>query len=397
MGWRVLYILLISIWFPTLLRAIDMRAGRRIILLPGEEVQTNLYIAAGDVFFSGVVHGDLTVAGGEVVLDGTVSNDATVGGGRIQVDSAVGGDLRVAGGRVLLNGMVNGDLVIAGGIVRVLPTATIGGDVVLAGGDVILEGTLARSLRAVAGKILLNGTITGAVSVRTERLILGENANLDGALTYFAPDEAVMDSGARISGPVTFHVTAGMDQNWLRGALQRAGFAFLLVRFAMILSGALLAFFLLRKPTQELVEYALANFGREFLRGFVLFFVIPPAIFLVAITVVGVPVAFLGGLVHLSIGVLAMIYAGVVVGTLVLNKAQRRATWEVSWPAVLLGVSAIFLVRLVPYLGILVSATFFLVTFGAIYKRCWQLIRGARAGALTGVVAQSSPSSTADH
>jgi hypothetical protein len=276
---------------------------------------------------------------------------------------------------------VNGDLVVAGGVVRVLPGAIIGGDVVLAGGDVILEGALVRSLRAVAGKILLNGTIAGPVSVRSESLSLGESAELSDALTYFSPEEAVIDAGARINGPVTYHVTSGMDQNWLRLTLRRAGIAFFFLRFAMVLGGALLGFFLLRKPTQELVEYALANFGREFLRGFALFFVIPPAIFLLAITVVGVPVAFLGGLVHLSVGVLAIIFAGVVLGTLLMNKAQHKSSWEVSWQAVLLGVATMFLIRLVPYIGILFSATFFLVTFGAIYKRCWQLIRSARAGA----------------
>ena len=371
--------LLLLMAFPSLVHAIDMRAGRRVTVPAGEVVTTNLYIAAGEVYIAGSVEGDLTVAGGEISLDGTVANDVTAGGGQIRVNAQIGGDLRVAGGRVYLSGRVNGDLVVAGGVVRVLPGAIVGGDVVLAGGDVILEGTLVRSVKAVAGKILLNGTITGPVNVRTESLALGEGASLDDELAYFAPEEAMIDENAKMNGPVTFHMTSGMDQNWLRLAMRRAGIAFFILRFAMTLGAGLLGFFLLRKPTQALVQFALGNFSREFLRGFVLFFVIPPAIFLAAITVVGVPVAFLGGLFHLSVGIVSVIYAGIAIGTLLLKQAQHKPSFEVTWQAVLLGISLAFLVRIVPYLGFLFNAVFFLVIFGAIYQRFWITLRASRS------------------
>ena len=374
-------ILIILTSYPSALHAIDMRAGRRITVPAGEVVATNLYIAAGEVYFSGTVEGDLTVAGGEISLDGTVADDVTAGGGQIRMNAHIGGDLRVAGGQVHLGGRVNGDLVVAGGVVRVLPDAIVGGDVVLAGGDVILEGTLVRSVKAVAGKMLLNGTITGPVSVRTESLALGGGASLDNELAYFAPAEATIDPNAKVTGPVTFHMTSGMDQNWLRLAMRRVGVAFFFLRFAMTLGAGLLGFFLLRRPTQAIVEYGLENFGKEFLRGFVLFFVIPPAIFIVAITVVGVPVAFLGGLFHLSVGIVSVIYAGIALGTLLLKRLQRKPSFQVTWQAVLLGIPLAFLVRLVPFAGFLFNATFFLVIFGAIYQRSWLLLRGATSTA----------------
>ncbi|MBI3934841.1 MAG: polymer-forming cytoskeletal protein [Acidobacteria bacterium] len=370
-------ILLVLIAFPALLEAIDMRAGRRITVPAGEVISTNLYVAASEVYVSGSVEGDLTAAGGEVSLDGTVANDVTVGGGQLRINGQIGGDLRVAGGQVLLTGRVNGDLVVAGGVVRVLSGAMVGGDVLLAGGDVLLEGTLVRSVRAVAGKVLLNGTITGPVSLRTNSLAIGEGANLENELVYFAPVEATVAENARIKGPITFHMISGMDQDWLRLLLQRAGSVFFLLRLTMTLGAGLIGFLLLRKPTQDLIQYALGNFGKEFLRGFVLFFVIPPAIFLIAITVVGVPVAFLGGLFHLSVGIVSVIYAGIALGALLLKWLRHRPAFEVTWQAVLLGISLAFLVRLVPYVGFLLNATFFLVIFGALYQRFWILLRGA--------------------
>ena len=112
---KFLRILLFSMAFPGLLQAMDMRAGRRVTIPAGEVVSTNLYIAAGEIFFSGIVEGDLTVAGGEISLDGTIANDVTAGGGQIRISAQIGGDLRVAGGHVHLSGRVNGDLVVAGG------------------------------------------------------------------------------------------------------------------------------------------------------------------------------------------------------------------------------------------------------------------------------------------
>jgi hypothetical protein len=367
--------------FPALVHAIDLRAGRRITIASGEVVATNLYVAAGELSSSATVEGDMLVVGGDVFLNGTVQSDITVGGGQVRMDGQTGGDLRVAAGQVHLGGRVNGDVVVAGGVVRILPDAIIGGDVVLAGGDVIVEGNLVRSIRAVAGKMLLNGTVTGPVRVRTEALAIGSGATLGNELTYFAPEEAVIHPNATIVGPVSFHMISGMDQNWLRLAMRRAGVAFFFLRFAMTLGAGLLGFLLLRRPTQAIVEGALGNFGREFLRGFVLFFVIPPAIFLVAITVIGVPVAFLGGLFHLSVGIIAVIYSGIALGTLLLKLLQRKPSYEVTWLAVLVGIPLAFLVRIVPYAGFLFNATFFLAVFGTIYQRSWTVIRGAASAA----------------
>src|SRR3990172_7494046 len=84
--------LLIVTAFPSLLHALDMRAGRRVTIPAGEVVSTNLYIAAGEIYFSGTVNGDLSAAGGEISLDGTVANDVTAGGGQIRVNAQIGGD-----------------------------------------------------------------------------------------------------------------------------------------------------------------------------------------------------------------------------------------------------------------------------------------------------------------
>jgi hypothetical protein len=145
----------------------------------------------------------------------------------------------------------------------------------------------------------------------------------------------------------------------------------------MTLVAGLVIALLLRRPSADLARYSLDHFGGELLRGFVLFFVIPPAIFLLTLTVVGVPLAFLAGLLHLSVGIVSVIFAGILLGSLLLRLLLKRDDLAGSWRAALLGIPIVFLVSIVPIAGFLFNCVFFLVVFGAIYGRFWSGIRTA--------------------
>jgi len=365
------------ITFPTPLHSVDLRAGRRVSIPFGETVNGDLYTAAGELLISGSVNGDLIAAGGDVILNGAVSYDTEVLGGQVQVNGKIGGDLRIAAGEIDLNGSVVGDLVVAGGQVRVHSGASVGGDVLLAGGEVLLEGDLGKSLKAAGGDVTMNGRIGGPVRLRAGKVVIGERANLESELTYFAPDEAEIREGARIAGPIHFFVVSGMDQNWFQRGVHGLDFAFYSLGFMMTLVAGLLVCIFLRKLSQGLIAYALPNFGKELLRGFVLFLVIPAAIFLMFVTVVGAPFAFVTGMMHLAFGMIAIVFTGIAEGALLRKRIQKKEQYEVTWKAALLGIPLAFLISLVPYAGFVVNAIFFLVIFGSLYERFWILIRSS--------------------
>jgi cytoskeletal protein CcmA (bactofilin family) len=358
-------------------RAADMRAARQINIGAEQSISGNVYAAAHEFILSGRIDGDLVAAGGDVLMDGTVTQDVIIAGGDARLTGEIGGDLRVAAGRVELRGTVAGDVVAAGGTVRILAGSRVGGDVVAAGGTLLLEGNLARSVRAVGDRITLSATVSGPVGLRATTVEVGDTAVLESALAYFSPEEALISSEARIAGPVTFHIISGVDQQWLGHALRRLGLAFLLLGLAMSLVAGLVAAFLLRKPTRSVVQFAIDHFGSELLRGFVIFFVIPPAIFLLTLTVVGVPFAFLAGLFHLSVGIVSVVLTGVLLGSLLLRLFLHKDAYAASWQAVVLGVPLAFLVSIVPVVGFFFNTIFFLAIFGALYGRSWAAIREA--------------------
>ena len=170
---------------------------------------------------------------------------------------------------------------------------------------------------------------------------------------------------------------AGVEQGWLERALVRLGITLLLVAFLMTLAAGLFAVLVFPKLSRDLVRDALQNFGTGLLRGFVLFFVLPITFFLITLTVVGLPIALLAGFVHLSFGIIAAVFAGIALGSLLWKAATKQAEYEATWKTALVGIPAMALVSFIPLLGLLVSAAFFLTVFGVLYQRFWLAVRGA--------------------
>jgi len=361
---------------PRASQGADLRVGRRVVIPAGETLTGNVYSAGGEVVVSGDLMGDLVTAGGDVFVTGSVSDDVVVAGGDLHLTGEVGRDVRVAAGRVSLSGQIGGDVLVTGGQVRLLPDATIGGDLVVAAGEVVIESAIKGSVRVAAGDIILNGMVAGPVRVRARSLVIGERARLGGELTYWAPREAAIDPAAEIAGPTTFHLIAGVDQDWMARALLRIGVTFLLVAFLMTLAAGLFGVLVFPKVSEELVRRTFQNFGGGLLRGFVLFFVLPAAAFLVTLTVVGLPIALIAGLVHVLFGIISGVYAGIAFGSLFWKAAAKRQEYEVTWKTALVGIPLMALFSLVPVVGLLVSAAFFLTVFGVLYQGFWDAVRG---------------------
>ena len=90
---------------------------------------SNVTVESGDSF-----EGDLVVFGGNVTIekDAVLNGDLVVIGGRIESDGEVNGDVVNVGGQVVLNetALITGDVVTVGGQLRKEDGATIEGDVV---------------------------------------------------------------------------------------------------------------------------------------------------------------------------------------------------------------------------------------------------------------------------
>jgi len=170
-------------------------------------------------------------------------------------------------------------------------------------------------------------------------------------------------------------LTAGMDQSWLYGVFRKVGIALFLFSFGIALAGGLLAVNLFPRSSTTLIQQVSSHLGIAFLRGFVLFLVMPPVFFLLMVTVIGMPIAVLSGMIHLVLGVVSVIYAAVLAGALFLKAVRHIEAPVANWKTVMVGIPMLFFISLIPVLGFVVNTALFLAVFGGLYGSVWTMIR----------------------
>lgn len=356
--------------------AAEVKSGEEFYLTESENIEGNLYTAAGYVDIAGNVSGDVLTAGGSVIVTGEIGEDLMVVGGDVDLWGTVGGDLRVAGGNVLVGGDVGGDILAVGGMVMIRPNVTVGGDVIVAGGAVVVGGSIGGDVRAAAGDLMVGGSIGGDVKViYDESFKVIDATSIGGNLKYTGNKEIEIPEGAAIDGGVNYQAPKAREavkavapkQAEKPTATIVIGIILWLMIKAIIISVVALAGVLAyRKRSQEMVDHAVKHFGWELLRGFLVFIFSPVVIMVLILSMVGSLLGAAVGLIYGLIYITAMAYSGVLLGAMIFKLLGRKKTYSVTWQSAVVGVFLIHLVKLIPILGWLFCAVFMLVALGTI-------------------------------
>lgn len=131
--------------------------------------------------------GDVFASGAALVLKGRVAGDAHVTGFDLDVNSDVEGDLYAAGAALAVNAPVRGDLSLLGFSLRTSDMASVAGNARMLAGSIMIDGAIGGALSAVGGEITLNAPVTGNVLLQAERINFGPKARIGGTLIYAAP------------------------------------------------------------------------------------------------------------------------------------------------------------------------------------------------------------------
>jgi len=320
-----------------------------------ETIQDNLYVAGNNFNLMGTVEGDLIAGGGTINVLGTVTGDVLVFGGTINISGRIGGDVRVVGGTILINGQVGGEVIAAGGDISVVSGASIVKGAYLFGGKVIMDGLVGKNLE-----------------IRSSEISLGSTAKIAGNFDYYSSKEANIVSGAKINGDVVFHPEQIKKTTYSHRFPWLAFMTFWW--FAGIIGATILAwllFYLWTSESKEMVAAAMTSPGRELLRGFVLLFMIPIAAIICLVTVIGAPLAIMGGFFFASLVVLAAAVSALLVASLIAKFLFNKKDTELSWWLILLGVLAIAIIKLIPLVGWIISFLIYLVAFGILANKIY--------------------------
>jgi len=113
----------------------DSRVGD-VHVAKGDTVTEDLATKNGTITVDGFVEGDVAAMGGSVIVNGEVSGDVAAFGGKAVIPGKVNGSVAAFGGAVEVSGTVDNDIACFGGNVSLLPTAVVEGNVAVMGGQV---------------------------------------------------------------------------------------------------------------------------------------------------------------------------------------------------------------------------------------------------------------------
>ena len=286
-----------------------------------------------------------------------IAGDALLAGGTVSLTQGAGGDVRVAGLRVSLAGPISGDIAAAGGTLRVLsPAQTL----YAAGGSIDAEGGSTGDVTLYGANIFLSGEYGGNVKiVASNRLTLGSDTHIHGALTYSSPERLVVPDGAVIDGGMHYTgayayvpTTKRVHQYALIGTIL---FFAVRVLAGIIVAGLIAGFFPLFcvRVSRLLLRKNLSALARLFGIGIVLAALTPFLCLFLLISFVGAGLALLLILLYALLIILSYAFCGIVVGAFLRHSLlyKLRGEREFMWQDAVLGTLCIHAIGLIPVVG----------------------------------------------
>jgi hypothetical protein len=331
-------------------------------------VDDMLFAAARRISLEASSTDDVFLAGATITVNGARADRLTMAGESLIFTSFQAEDV-VAAGRQLqfLGGAVADDVLAAGAEVTLADGFEVGGSAMLAGADVIVEAPVGGELRAAGERVRLNALVDGDVELSGNRVIVGPETRIRGGLTHRA-EEIEIAPEAQIDGEVVaLEPRADVDAGGAIAGMVVIGialFAGVLVLFAL-LAGSLPA--LMRSSAERMRGQPLATLGA----GFLIAFAAPVVMAILAVTVIGVPIAIVLAIMLAAAAPLAITATVYFIGRQFAALAHRSAAAgepgfgaRAGWTA--LGALALLIVGLIPFIGGLAWLAAYVFGLGAV-------------------------------
>ncbi len=314
------------------------RSGTNVVVAANEVVGHSLFVSGSTVTVAGTVNGDVFCAGQTVFITGTVNGDVMCIGQEVNISGTVNGSVRAAGQSVSIAGTVQRAVSLAGQSVSVQPNAKIGGDATLAGSSVNIAGTLARDVYVAGETVTVTGSIARNLDVRTD--------NLNVSAESIGGDVSQVKSPAPVEQKSSTLPLTGIKLAVFFG-------------LAMFVTAMALVAVAPRK-FQSLADDALPKPGKTLLVGLLVAFLLPIALVTLLVTIVGIPLAIMLGIIWAG----AALLSGPVFAYIVGRRLMRQSHKPLAIMAV--GSLVVLLLYMIPVVNFFVGSIAYLMGLGAI-------------------------------
>jgi cytoskeletal protein CcmA (bactofilin family) len=373
-------ILIVSILMLAPAQAADTRTGQNVNVGAGEVVNDDLYLAGSEITVDGKVNGDVIAVGTNVTINGDVNGNIIAAGSTVIINGKVSQAVRAAGNIVTLKSKIGRDLVAIAGTITTLPESEIGVDLLASATIINVNGPVSRNIICDAGTLVISNRVGGKVLTKATEVKIEAPAKIEGNLDYTSANEAVIATGATVQGKVTrvdvAKAEAVSEQTVATAisALISAIIAFILgfiiiltiLKYAAALLFGLVIVLLAKKHVAEVVQ-TLRNKPWPCLGwGALIAVLVPIATAILCALIIGIPLAIAGLAIYIIALYTGHIITAVWLGKWMLRKLDRDDTAAQLIAALALGLLVIYILDLIPFVGIVTDLATILFGFGAI-------------------------------
>lgn len=322
----------------------SFRSGEAATVSQSEIIDSSLWTTAKNIDIAGTVNGDLFCAGETVNISGTIKGDVICAAKSINISGTVEGSLRLAALTVDFSGTSAKSATVAGENINIQKSGSIGIDASLFGTSTNISGKIGRDLAGAGSKLDISGQIGRDISSKSERINLLSGASVAGNIDYTSKRSLIQAEGVQIGGKITQRQPKASN-NRPASLLWFGSFAIPLLLMLLITSMAVFALFprFVLAVTDQGRRRPFASLGIGILASMVM----PIFIFLLAITIIGIPLAILLLLVWLLINLTSGIFSAFWLG---------RTIWRHYNNVLLVGLAGsllLLLLYVIPVIGLI--------------------------------------------
>lgn len=344
--------------------ATQFRSGS-VVNVRDAEILDDVLTWGGDISYEGRVLGDVISAGKTITLgdSATVDNSFMAFGQKVDVNGNVINSARVFAQDFTLRGHVERNVMAFAQNILIDTRAWVEKDVSFGCAQLIVRGRVGGNLSGGASSVTISGQIDGDAKIEAEKIVVLQGAIIGGRLRYTSKDEPKIEDGAQILGGVERipQEEKKDDEGYSLGSFVWDAWWYL---SGLALGAVLLALF--RPFMLEVASSATDSTLRTLGLGVLFLVCLPIAAIAVTLTIIGIPIAVLLGLLWIVLIGISDILVGLALGNWLISR-DRSAPVQRPYLGMSLGLLITTILTSIPIVGWLFGLIIAILAMGAFF------------------------------